>query len=193
MTRSMLLTSSSLRAPAWLALALAPVLAAGCGGASSSSSSSTTTASSATTTGGASRFTAPSRPWAELDHAARAQHMSHHVVPAMSELFLAYAPDRYGDFGCATCHGADARERHYAMPSPSLPVLYPTGSIGQHRAVAEHPEAVRFMYNDVTPAMRQLVGAAEFDETTHEGFTCFACHPHAADDDPLSRTPSQPE
>ncbi|MBX7191161.1 MAG: hypothetical protein K1X94_03835 [Sandaracinaceae bacterium] len=166
-----------------LALALA-----GCGAASSSSSSSST-ATTASSSSGGSRFAAPERPWGELDHAARAHHMSRQVVPAMSELFLAYAPDRYGDFGCPTCHGPDARERHYAMPSPSLPALYPTGSIGQHRAVAEHPEAVRFMFSEVTPAMQQLLGAAAYDEHTREGFTCFACHPHAADDDPLSQSP----
>lgn len=160
-------------------------LVLGCGGASTTSSSSTAT--TAATSAAPSRFQAPDRPWAELDHQARANHMSRHVMPAMSDLFLAHDAERYGDFGCPTCHGADGRERHYAMPSPSLPVLYPTGSIGQHRAVAEHPDAVRFMFSEVTPAMRQLLGAAEFDETTHEGFTCFACHPHAADDDPLSQ------
>lgn len=113
--------------------------------------------------------------------------MSRHVVPAMTDLFLAYDAERFGDFGCPTCHGADASARHYAMPNPSLPVLYPTGSVGQHRAVAQFPEGVRFMFSEVTPAMGQLLGAPEFDETTHEGFTCFACHPHAADDDPLGR------
>jgi hypothetical protein len=161
-------------------------LVLGCGGAAATTSSSST-ATTAATSSAPARFQAPERPWAELDHQARAHHMSRHVVPAMSELFLAHDAERYGDFGCPTCHGTDARERHYAMPSPSLPTLYPTGSIGQHRAVAEHPDAVRFMYNEVTPAMQQLLGAPAFDEATHEGFTCFACHPHAAADDPLSQ------
>ena len=173
------------------------IVLAGCGGGTSQSS---TTASTGTDTAGSAdtttssgstsadpRFPAPERPWAELDPQERAHHMSRHVTPAMSELFEAYDGERFGSFGCANCHGADARERHYAMPSPSLPVLYPTGSIGQHRAVAQYPEGVRFMYTQVTPAMRQLLGAPEFDEATHEGFTCFACHMRAADDDPLSQ------
>ncbi len=165
-------------------------LIASCGPTPAPSSSSQGATTQSSTTGGESaapRYPGPARPWAELDHAARAQHMSRHVVPAMSELFVAYDAERFGDFGCATCHGTDARERHYAMPNPSLPVLYPTGSVGQHQAVARFPEGVRFMYNEVTPAMRQLLGAPEFDESSHEGFTCFACHVRAAEDDPLSR------
>lgn len=170
-------------------VALTPLaLAIGCGAsAASSAGSSETHGASSTSATAASRFPAPARPWAELDHQERAHHMSRHVTPAMAELFEAYDAERFGSFGCASCHGTDARERHYAMPSPSLPVLYPTGSIGQHRAVAQFPEGVRFMYSEVTPAMRQLLGAPEYDEATHEGFTCYACHPHAADDDPLSR------
>ncbi len=183
------------------------VVLAGCGSSSSTTTTTSTTAHSETghsetghsetghsetghsETGQseAALYPAPEHPWAELDHQARAQHMSRHVVPAMGELFEGYDEERFGSFGCATCHGPDARERHFAMPSPSLPVLYPTGSIGQHRAVAEFPEGVRFMYSQVTPAMRQLLGAPEFDEATHEGFTCFACHTRAADDDPLSQ------
>jgi len=170
---------------------LLALLVAGCGpSASASPDSPDGTATSSATGGGESSartYPGPDRPWAELDQQARAHHMSRHVVPAMSELFLAYDAERFGELGCPTCHGADARERHYAMPNPSLPVLYPTGSVGQHRTVAQFPDGVRFMYNEVMPAMRQLVGAPEYDESTHEGFTCFGCHVRAADDDPLSQ------
>jgi len=157
-----------------------------CGGGASASSSSSTTATSAAT---APHYQPPERPWSELDHDARAHHMTRQVMPAMTELFAAHDGERYGDFSCATCHGADAAERHYAMPNPSLPVLYPTGTIGQMQTVDRNPVAVRFMFNQVTPAMRQLLGASELDVATGSGFTCFACHPGAAADDPLNRTP----
>jgi hypothetical protein len=115
--------------------------------------------------------------------------MTRYVAPAMADLFAAYDGERYAGFGCATCHGPDASARHYEMPNPSLPVLYPTGTVGQMQTVDRYPDGVRFMYNQVTPAMRQLLGAPEFDEATHAGFTCFACHPGAAPDDPLNRAP----
>jgi hypothetical protein len=97
----------------------------------------------------------------------------------MSTLFAAYEGERYADFDCATCHGADARERNFAMPNPSILPLHPTGSEGQHQAVRDYPEGVRFMYNQVLPTMQALLGAPAFDETTGEGFTCYACHTHA--------------
>jgi hypothetical protein len=155
----------------------------GCGGGVTTSTATPATAAASPA------LTPPERPWAELDHEARAQHMRRHVVPAMTELFAAYDPARYGDFGCPTCHGPDAAARGWEMPSPSLPVLYPTGTVGQMQMVDRYPEGVRFMFNRVTPAMRALLGASEYDEATHTGFTCFACHPGASPDDPLNRAP----
>lgn len=171
-----------------LAVPLAGLVLAACGGGNASSTSSTTTAAAAP------RYpqptlTPPPAPWAELGPAERGQHMAAHVVGPMGELFAAYDAERFGDFSCASCHGPDARARHYEMPSPSLPVLYPTGSIGQFETVRQYPEGARFMYGHVMPAMQTLLGAAEYDATTGEGLTCFACHPHAADDDPRALPP----
>jgi hypothetical protein len=163
-----------------LALGGAPA----CGGTAATSSTATPATAPSST-----RLTAPERPWAELDHEARAQHMRRHVTPAMADLFVAFDAQRYDDFGCQTCHGPDAASRGYQMPSPSLPVLYPTGTLGQMQTVDRHPEAVRFMFNRVTPALRELLGAPDYDEATHTGLTCFACHPSAAPDDPLNRAP----
>lgn len=105
--------------------------------------------------------------------------MVREVLPRMSALFAAYDGERYAEFECATCHGEDARERDFAMPNPSILPLHPTGSAGQHQTVRDHPEGVRFMYNQVLPTMQALLGASAFDEATGAGFTCFACHTHA--------------
>ncbi|MCZ7678181.1 MAG: hypothetical protein M5U28_05180 [Sandaracinaceae bacterium] len=67
------------------------------------------------------------------------------------------------------------------MPSPALPALYPTGSPEQHQMVREHGETVRFMFNRVLPPMQTLLGAADFDAETQQGFSCYACHPHAGE------------
>ncbi len=38
---------------------------------------------------------------------------------------------------------------------------------------------VRFMFNHVVPATRQMVGGEPYDAETGEGFGCFDCHTHA--------------
>jgi hypothetical protein len=128
----------------------------------------------------------PERPWAELSMDERRAHMARHVVPVMSELFAGYDAERFPDVSCGTCHGENAHERGFAMPNPDLPALYPTGSIGQYQTVERFPEGARFMFSQVMPAMQTLLGAESFDPATGEGFSCYGCHPHAADDDPLS-------
>lgn len=133
--------------------------------------------------------TPPERPWEELSMDERRAHMARHVLPVMGELFADYDADRFGDLSCDTCHGEDAAARDFAMPNPSLLALYPTGSMGQYQMVERYPMGVQFMYSQVVPAMRTMLGAAEYDATTHEGFSCYACHPHAPDGDPLSLPP----
>ncbi len=133
----------------------------------------------------------PERPWAELSTDERRAHMARHVVPVMSELFAEYDPERFADVSCGTCHGEGARERGFAMPNPDLPTLYPTGSIGQVQTVERFPEGARFMFSRVMPAMQTLLGAETYDPATGEGFSCYACHPRGADDDPLSAPASR--
>lgn len=162
-----------------LVVLLVLALTIGCGGPSTTTTTTTSSVPAA--------VPGPARPWPELSRAERGGHMSREVLPRMTELFATYDAERYADFDCTTCHGADARERAFAMPSPSLVALHPTGSEGQHQTVRDYPEGVRFMYGRVLPMMQALLGAPEFDETTGEGFTCYACHPHAADDATASR------
>ena len=128
--------------------------------------------------------TPPERPWETLSMEERRAHMSRHVVPVMSELFAGYDADRYPEVSCGTCHGENASERSFAMPNAELPALYPTGSIGQIEMVERNPDAARFMFSEVLPAMQTLLGAEDYDPTTGEGFSCYSCHTHAADDDP---------
>jgi hypothetical protein len=155
-------------------------LTAACG-SSATVSAPSADATGASTIGGAqgSAIAGPPRPWAELEHAEKQAYMVRVVLPRMTAIFQEHDAERYAGFDCATCHGADATARADAMPSPSLLPLHPTGSEGQHETVRRHPEAVRFMFNRVLPAMQQLLGAEPFDATTGEGLTCYACHPHA--------------
>lgn len=131
---------------------------------------------------------APPAAWASMSHDARRAHMVQHVLPRAGELFTSWDAARYGEsFSCTTCHGQDAQARAFAMPNPALPVLYPTGTVGQEQVLAQYTEACTFMYSRLVPSMQTMLGAETFDPATGRGFTCFSCHPHAAEDDPLSR------
>jgi hypothetical protein len=154
------------------ALLVLAVLLSACG--SGTSSSGTTTASPDTIEG-------PPRPWGEMTHEERGAYMARAVVPRMGALFAEYDAERYADLDCSTCHGPDASARGFEMPNPSLLPLSPSGTEGQRHTVDQYPEGVRFMFNRVVPTMRALLGEPEFDPATGEGFTCFDCHPHAAE------------
>lgn len=124
----------------------------------------------------------PPDAWTAMAHADRRAWMVSEVLPRMSELFAEYDGARYAGFGCASCHGRDARAHGFAMPSPALPALFPTGTPEQHQMVRDYPDGVRFMFNRVLPTMQTLLGAPDFDAATGEGFSCYACHPHAGDE-----------
>ncbi|HJK94835.1 MAG TPA: hypothetical protein RMH85_13450 [Polyangiaceae bacterium LLY-WYZ-15_(1-7)] len=119
------------------------------------------------------------KPWEEMTAQEKGQFMGDEVLPYMRALFQEYDAERYADFGCATCHGADMNARGFAMPNQDILALHPSGSPEQRQMVEAHPEMVRFMFNHVLPAMRDMIGAEPYDAETGEGFSCYTCHPHA--------------
>lgn len=119
------------------------------------------------------------RPWAEMSPEEKGQFMGAEVLPYMRTLFQEYDGERYASVNCATCHGQNATERNFEMPNPDILPLHPSGSPEQRAMVEAHPRMVRFMFNHVVPAMRQMIGAEEYDAETGEGFSCYFCHPHA--------------
>lgn len=121
----------------------------------------------------------PETPWESMDHAAQVDYMIAYVLPIAAEDFRGYSASRYEQMDCATCHGDDADERGYEMPSTSLPPLAAPGSPGWTRMSERNPAAVEFMSTVVTPTVRTQLGFAEYDPATGQGFGCFGCHPHA--------------
>lgn len=161
-----------------LVLAVLAVLA-GCGGTSAEPAS---TSAAGTTARPTPEVTGPPKPWVEMTFDERKRYMGESVLPAMAPLFRDHDPAEFAAFSCDTCHGADMRERAFAMPNPELPALYPSRTPEQLAMVEEHPEMVRFMYQDVIPTMQTLLGAQPYDEETGTGFSCYACHPRAVED-----------
>ena len=117
--------------------------------------------------------------WETMSHDDKAAWMAQEVVPRMEALFLAHDAERYASFSCRTCHGEGARNGDFAMPSASLPALHDTGTPEQHAMLEQYRDTCTFMFQEVLPTMQTLLGAAPYDENTHEGFSCYSCHPHA--------------
>ncbi len=125
-------------------------------------------------------MTGPPVPWADMDESARAAYMAEVVVPRTRPLFVGFDAERYGNFGCATCHGSRMKERHFEMPNPDILALHPTGTPEQKQMVEDHPKMVRLMFNHVLPTVRDSLGLPTYNADTQEGFSCFSCHPAAA-------------
>ena len=160
---------------------------AGCGGGGGDAEGSTEpteaeTTGSETASADPDAIPSPPSPWEEMDHEARAGWMASEVMPRMGERFAEFDGERYADFSCATCHGPNAREEGFEMPSNSLPALPATGTDEQHAMVAQYGDMVRFMFQNVLPTMQTLLAAPDYDEETHEGFSCYACPPRAGDE-----------
>lgn len=120
--------------------------------------------------GGEAAAAAPS--WAQMDHAQRARFMAEVVVPEMRAIFQEVDAQRFADFGCPTCHGANAQEVSFAMPNGIAPL---DRSNMQQYFESTEPIAVA-MRERVWPRMGQLLGEPLYNPETHTGFSCFDCH-----------------
>lgn len=118
----------------------------------------------------------PPTPWAEMSKGDRATWMEERVVPTMAPLFSAFDPERYGDFGCETCHGSNARVRGFAMPNASLPVLPIPETDAWRTMMTGQRHVFTFMAERVEIAMARTLGVAPYDPATQQGFGCFNCH-----------------
>jgi len=88
--------------------------------------------------------------------------MQARVMPRMEGVFSAFDASLYPEVTCETCH----RSPGYEMPDPRLPQLSPDGRFDLE--FRHSPEITMFMYRDVVPAMRSLLGDPDLD--------CFSCH-----------------
>lgn len=115
---------------------------------------------------------APEQPWSEMSHEDKGTDMVMRFEPVFRVMFQGHDTEEFGHFGCGTCHGEDAEAVEYEMPSAQLPPV-PMPGTPAYQAMTEHePEMVRFMEEEVTPAMQTMLGVGAT-------FTCQGCHPVA--------------
>ncbi|WP_437517593.1 hypothetical protein [Sorangium sp. So ce1099] len=118
--------------------------------------------------------------WEDMSFDERTAYMTDVVLPRMTEVFAEYDA-KYESMTCATCHGDDAVERAYAMPSPQIAPLPATEEaflawVGDP-AHPERAEFATFMYEKVVPVMADLLQVERYDPETHTGtFSCEGCH-----------------
>jgi hypothetical protein len=149
------------------------LLVLGCGPAAASSSSSEP--ASTETTGSETTTTAERPAWNDMTQEQRGHYMAEVVVPEMRTIFQEHDAERYADFGCATCHGANAHEVAFHMPNGVHPLDHATIMATFQ---SSDPNAT-WMTQHVWPRMAALIGEPQFDPQTGEGFRCTNCHADA--------------
>jgi len=102
------------------------------------------------------------------DKAAR---MKQVVKPQMAKVFQGHDATKYADFGCATCHGPKMAPK----PQEFLPKI-DLSPDGFKKLMAEKPDTVKFMHEQVVPAMAAAMGDKPYDMQTKQGFGCLGCH-----------------
>ena len=119
---------------------------------------------------------APDVKWADKTFQQRKEWMGVEVLPKMKAMFKEYDEAQFKGFGCDTCHGADGKDKNFAMPTDSI---YPLPKDDPVKAAMEYDEAVtKFMVEKVVPDMAKLLDEEPYNPETKTGtFGCFDCHP----------------
>ncbi|MEM6960931.1 MAG: hypothetical protein AAF550_04215 [Myxococcota bacterium] len=112
----------------------------------------------------------PDDPWESMNYEARKWYMIGKFLPVTAELFARdLGRDRYAEFSCVHCHGADGPERGFAMPSANRMAIPPPGTPEHDWMMQSFPDMVEFMATALMPAAKQMLGWSQI--------SCYACHP----------------
>jgi hypothetical protein len=120
---------------------------------------------------------APPTPWENMSAEEREWYMVGVFLPIEGESFAHYDASRFSQFECENCHGENAREHHFAMPSSALPPLRAPGTPQWEQMT--HGPAYAFMHDTVVPECATMLGMQPAGDDQTGGFGCFNCHPHA--------------
>lgn len=105
----------------------------------------------------------------DLDKQGKMDRMTEVVMADMAPVFKGF-DGKYAAFDCSTCH-----VNHAHHPKDGLPKLAFSNG-GYEKLVAEQPEMMKFMGEQVLPAMVKAMAETPFDPATGQGFGCNGCH-----------------
>jgi hypothetical protein len=108
----------------------------------------------------------------QLGKEEQAKFMKENVVPQMKKEFQAFDGKKYANFGCATCHGKDFKEKKFKMPNPDLPKL----DFAKLEKGEQKPKMAKFMGLHTKPDMAKILNLTPYDEQHKDGFGCLHCH-----------------
>jgi hypothetical protein len=115
--------------------------------------------------------------WKEMDKKERSAFMKKMVLPKAKALFATIDPKMTTN--CKTCHGKGAEDHSFKMPNPDIQAL-PSTPEAFGAWIKKNPDEgkwAKFMSEQFSPAMAQLLGKTEFDPQTKTGdFGCTVCH-----------------
>ncbi len=125
--------------------------------------------------GGDTEPGAPGVEWADKTDKQRKEYMGLVVLPGMKTLFQAHDATTFGTFKCETCHGKSGKDNGYEMPNESMYALDKADPI---KGAMEYDEKVtKFMMEQVTPKMAEMLDSPVYSPETPNGVGCFTCHP----------------
>ncbi|HEX2686870.1 MAG TPA: hypothetical protein VHN14_09635 [Kofleriaceae bacterium] len=146
------------------------LIASACGSKSPSATTMPSGPSGPSGEAGSAAVVLPDVPFGQLDQDQRAEFMKQKVVPRMKPLFQNHDPKRFAEFGCQTCHGAQAKDGHFDMPNPKLPRLN-FGDMSKFKK-----EDLEWMNKAIEPTMAKILNKPLYSKENPKGFGCLACH-----------------
>jgi hypothetical protein len=159
-----------LHLPRPVAVSLAVVLVAACGGKGATGP----------TTGAPPKEEPPppeGMAFKDMTMAQRGSFMKHTVMPSMAVVFQKFDSTKFADFNCKTCHGSGVDDGSFEMPSADLPKLPKPEAFEEFMKDPEHARWVQFMAMEVKPPMAKMLMMTEYNPETNTGeFGCYACH-----------------
>jgi mono/diheme cytochrome c family protein len=122
----------------------------------------------------------PEVAWKDMTADQRGKYMKAVVTPKMKPVFQEFDGKMFAKFTCQTCHGKDAKERKFKMPSNDIKPLPSTPEAFQAalKTKPTWPKWTDFMAKKVEPQMATLLGMVPFDPKKPDpsAFSCAGCH-----------------
>jgi len=124
----------------------------------------------------------PEMAWKDMSKDQKMKFMKAVVNPKMKVTFQKFDPKTFEKFGCATCHGKNAKDKEFKMPNPDADI-HPLPDNGEEfKALMAKkpswPKWAKFMGGEVEPQMAGLLGLKPFDPKKPDpaAFGCNRCH-----------------